>query len=260
MNLDSSEFTTHNVASNFKLPENLDYFALTASPNTRICRNELSRDQTTAPMMLTRLSHPLVVAEVTITADFEMEWDQAGLIVFTGAPPSQTPPSPAVRRRRYQSREEDVQEGKWVKAGLEFTAGAMNASSVVASSASGGDWSLSPLLYSELIQDSYDSISFSLRIKFERIGDALWIWYRNADGSSVSVPRTPEAIHAEWRKLREVNGFFRGVDLKGDVWVGCYASRPVHFVATDDWDERFGLPESGEGRGLTVEFEDLEIL
>lgn len=259
MDLESSDFTIHNVASNFKLPENLDYFTLTAPPNTRICRNGLTRDETTAPMMLTRLSHPLVVAEVTITADFEMEWDQAGLIVFTGPPPSQLPP-PAVRRRRYGIREDEASEGKWVKAGLEFTGGAINASSVVATSASGGDWSLSPLLYSESLQDIYDSVSFSLRIKFERIGDALWIWYRSVNGLSASVARTPEEIYADWRKLREVNGFFRGIDVKGDVWAGCYASRPVNFVVGDDFDERFGMPESGEGRGLTVEFEDLEIL
>lgn len=259
MNLESSEFEVHNVASNFKLPENLDYFNLTAPPNTRICRKDSSRDETTAPMMLTRLSHPLVIAEVTITADFEMEWDQAGLIVFTGLAPTLSPPSPTGRRRRYQSRDE-VEVGKWVKAGLEFTGGAMNASSVVATSASGGDWSLSPLFCSDALRDSSDPITFSLRIKFERIGDALWIWYRDVDGSSVSSPRTPEAVYAAWRKLREVNGFFRGVEMKGDVWVGCYASRPVDFVAGDDWDERFGMPDSGEGRGLTVEFEDLEIL
>jgi len=260
MNLDSSEFETHNVASSFRLPETLDYFTLTAPPNTRICRKDSSRDETTAPLMLTRLSHPLVVAEVTITADFEMEWDQAGLIVFTGPPPTRTPSSPVSRRGRYQRRDGDVEVGKWAKAGLEFTGGTMNASSVVATSASGGDWSLSPLLYQDALQDSYESISFSLRIKFERIGDALWIWYRDVGASSSSPPRTPEAVYAAWRKLREVNGFFRDVEMKGDVWVGCYASRPVDFVAGDDWDERFGMPESGEGRGLTVEFEDLEIL
>ena len=260
MDLDSSEFTTHNVASTFKLPENLDYFTLTAPPNTRICRKDSSRDETTAPMMLTRLSHPLIVAEVTITAEFEMEWDQAGLIVFTGPPPTRNPASPVLRRRRFQARE-DIEEGKWVKAGLEFTGGAMNVSSVVATSASGGDWSLSPLYCPASSQaPEYEPITCSLRIKFERIGDALWIWYREVDVSSNPVSRTPEAASAAWRKLREVNGFFRGVELKGDVWVGCYASRPVDFVAGDDWDERFGMPESGEGRGLTVEFEDLEIL
>lgn len=259
MDLDTSQFETLNVAPTFKLPDNLDYFTLTAPPNTRICRNDASRDETTAPMMLTRLSHPLVVAEVTITADFDMEWDQAGLIVFTGPPPCRTPSSPALRRRRLQPTEE-VEAGKWVKAGLEFTGGGINVSSVVATSASGGDWSLSPLLCAESLRDSYEPINFSLRLKFERIGDALWIWYRNVDCPSSSLPRTPEAVYAAWRKLREVSGFFRGVELKGDVWVGCYASRPVNFVAGDDWDDRFGMPESGEGPGLTVEFEDLEIL
>ena len=214
-------------------------------------------------MMLTRLSHPLVVAEVTITAEFEMEWDQAGLIVFTGPPPTptETRSTTASRRRRRGGNEEEG-EGKWVKAGLEFTGGAMNASSVVATSASGGDWSLSPLLCTDTFPESCDPVTFSLRIKFERIGDALWIWYRDVEGSvnPSSCSISPEAASATWRKLREVNGFFRGVEMKGDVWVGCYSSRPVDFVAGEDWDERFGMPESGEGRGLTAEFEDLEIL
>jgi regulation of enolase protein 1 (concanavalin A-like superfamily) len=207
-------------------------------------------------MILTHLTHPLVIAEVTITAVFEMEWDQAGLIVFTGAPPTH---SPTTRRRRRH--DEDSEEGKWVKAGLEFTGGAMNTSSVVATSASGGDWCLSPLMGADALADDYDHVAYSLRVKFERIGDALWIWYRDVGGPSSSTsPTTPEAAYASWRKLREVNGFFRGVEMKGDVWVGCYASRPVDFVAGEDWDERFGMPESGEGRGLMVEFEDLEIL
>lgn len=264
MDLEASSFSTHNVSSTFRLPENLDYFTLIAPPNTRICRKDSTRDETTAPMMLTRLSHPLVVAEVTITAEFEMEWDQAGLIVFTGPPPTptQTRSSPVVSRRRRRGGDEEEGDGKWVKAGLEFTGGAVNASSVVATSASGGDWSLSPLLCTDACQDSCEPVTFSLRIKFERIGDALWVWYRDAEGSvnSNSPSTSPEAAYATWRKLREVSGFFRGVEMKGDVWVGCYASRPVDFVAGDDWDERFGMPESGEGRGLMAEFEDLEIL
>lgn len=140
----------------------------------------------------------------------------------------------------------------------------MNASSVVATSASGGDWCLSPVMGADALADEYyEPVSFSLRIKFERIGDALWIWYRDARGpDSTSSPTmtTPEAAYSSWRKLREVNGFFRGVEMKGDVRVGCYASRPVDFVAGEDWDERFGMPDSGQGRGLMVEFEDLEIL
>lgn len=259
MDLSPTAFTSHNVPPTFKLPDNLDYFTLTAPPNTRITRKPSTPDETTAPMMLTRLRHPLVIAEVTITASFEMEWDQAGLIVFTGPPPTQ---SPVTRRRRRH--DEEVEEGKWVKAGLEFTGGAMNASSVVATSASGGDWCLSQLPGADASVDEYSHVAFSLRIKFERIGDALWIWYRGVRGSrsSSSSPTTTTicTAYASWRKLREVNAFFRGVEMKGDVWVGCYASRPVDFVASEDWEERFGMPESGEGRGLMVEFEDLEIL
>ena len=50
-------------------------------------------------------------------------------------------------------------------------------------------------------------------------------------------------------------GFFWGVEDKGGVWIGCYASRPVSFVPSHSWE----VDEGAVVNGLLVEFEDLEI-
>jgi hypothetical protein len=46
-------------------------------------------------------------------------------------------------------------------------------------------------------------------------------------------------------------GFFGGVEQKGSVWVGCYASRPMNFEPSNRWEEV---------DQLVAEFEDLDIL
>jgi len=163
-----------------------------------------------------------------------------------------------LRRRRRPSliHDDNPECGKWVKAGLEFTGGTLHASSVVATSPSGADWSLSPLFPPGNFHESLSSDASSLRIKFERIGEALWIWYRNPAASSFWVPRSPEIASAGWTKMREVMGFFSGVESKGGVWLGCYASRPMDFMTSSSWEGA----DDGLGRGLTVEFEELEIL
>lgn len=58
-----------------------------------------------------------------------------------------------------------------------------------------------------------------------------------------------------WKKLREVTWFFWGVDDKC-VRVGVYASRPANFGLSQYARVHGG---EGEGRGLEVEFEGLEI-
>lgn len=67
-----------------------------------------------------------------------------------------------------------------------------------------------------------------------------------------------------WRKLREVNWFFYGVEDKF-VHVGVYASRPISLGQGETMYEAMqglsldsSLP-AGQADGLVVEFEDLEI-
>lgn len=123
---------------------------------------------------------------------------------------------------------------KWVKVGLEFCNGACHATSVVATS-DGADWALTAL-------PPHHARRSDLRVKIERIGYALWVWYEDEVSG--------------WKKLREVTWFFWGVEDKA-VRVGVYASRPANF-GTSMYDRRHGMP-SASHRNLCVDFEGLEI-
>ena len=250
MPLDSSSFTALNLPSTFTLPHCMEYFTLEAGPNTDLWRKPPNGDTSTAPIVFTSLRHPFIVAEVTVSADWEMEWDQGGLVIFAGGAPQ--PFSPTMTTARRSNARPPC---KWVKAGMEFSSGTVNASSVSAT-ADGADWCLSPLAPA-----SQGSMINSLRIKLERIGHALWIWYQVPSISPYAT--TPGAVGSTWKKLREVTWFFYGVEDKF-VHVGVYASRPANIAHHETmWDamHRLRLDTSAiDSRdGLVVEFEDLEI-
>lgn len=188
MDAEDTPFTFVNVGSDFECPEDMsDYFSLKAPPNTHIWRKPSQCDDTTAPMVLKRLQQSFILAEVTVTVELEMEFDQAGLVIFTGSPPGQIPRTPVLRRdRRYSNRitTHTVSTGKWVKAGLEFTNGACTATSVVATSSCGSDWSCSSSSPSsrnnspDISTSLRRLITASLRVKFERVDDSLWVWFQ----------------------------------------------------------------------------------
>lgn len=134
-------------------------------------------------------------------------------------PPAYSPPAPA---------------SKWVKVGLEFCNNACHATSVCAT-ADGADWALTAL-------PPHHARRLDLRVKIERIGYALWVWY--------------EDDMSGWKKLREVTWFFWGVEDKA-VRVGVYASRPANF-GTTMYERRHGGPSATQ-RNLCVDFEGLEI-
>jgi hypothetical protein len=101
----------------------------------------------------------------------------------------------------------------------------------------------------------------SLRIKLERIGHSLWIWYQ-IPSLIHSNARTVGELSSSWRKLREVTWFFWDVEDK-NVHVGVYASRPSNLSPGETvWasreGRRFARADTGSG-GLMVEFENLEI-
>ncbi|CAG8059970.1 unnamed protein product [Penicillium salamii] len=244
-----SSFTTLNLPPTFELPQCMEYFSLQAGPNTDLWRKPPNGDTSTAPIVFTSLRRPFVVAEVTVSADWEMEWDQGGLVIFAGAAPQSFSDldEPTIYRGAPQF------PCKWVKAGMEFSSGTVNASSVSAT-ADGADWCLSPL-------GSTDMAIHSLRIKLERVGHALWIWYQVP--SALPYTLTPGAVGSTWKKLREVTWFFYGVEDKF-VHVGVYASRPTSLSRGGTmWDAMHGmtldnsLPTGSDG--LVVEFDDLEI-
>lgn len=267
MDLACSGFTAVNVDSDFEQPEDIhEYFSLQAPPNTNIWRKPSATDDTTAPMVLKRLQQSFILAEVTVSADFAMEFDQAGLVIFAGSLPE--PPlsrSPSVRRspRYSRPRMDALARGKWAKAGLEFTGGELHAASVVAISSCGADWSSSARMPSPLSTfDPFSLTSQSLRVKFERVDDSLWIWYQIPNLNPQSLDdyqspnvnpsrRSPEDVGSGWKKMREIMGFFGGRQDKANVWVGCYASRPMNFEPSNSWEEV---------DALVAEFEDLDIL
>src|SRR5690349_9124253 len=82
----SSSFTPLNVSDDL-VPEWLGSFTLAAPPNTDLWRKPPSGDVSTAPILYTALRNPFIAAEVTVSADWELEWDQGGLVIFAGTPP-----------------------------------------------------------------------------------------------------------------------------------------------------------------------------
>jgi regulation of enolase protein 1 (concanavalin A-like superfamily) len=267
---DRSSFSALNLPPSFSLPICMDYFTLSAGPNTNLWRKPPNGDTSTAPMVFTSLRRPFVVAEVTISADWEMEWDQGGLVIFAGSAPGQSSvvePLPfsaaggGHHHHRGMRNSAFSRSCKWVKAGMEFSSGTVNASSVSATS-DGADWCLSPLAMPNIPTNIT-----SLRIKLERVGHSLWIWYQIPSLSPYAV--TPGAVGSTWKKLREVTWFFYGVEDKC-VHVGVYASRPTSIQRGGTvWEAMNGVrndesvgDDGGGGSGgnkLVVEFEDLEI-
>ena len=215
-----------------RIPTDSDSFTLTAHPQTDLWRKPPGQDTSTAPVLFTNLRFPFVSAEVTVDAKWALEWDQAGLVIFAGAPPGVTPISPTANTDLPPPYSAGPATGtKWVKVGLEFSNDACHASCTVAS-AEGADWAISSL--PPAIERRGD-----LRIKLERLAQALWVYYEDERGA--------------WRKFREVTGFFCGVQDKA-VRVGVYASRPAGFGGGGQ-----GGSFEGVDRNLTVEFQDLLI-
>ncbi|KAI9826332.1 MAG: hypothetical protein M1832_000249 [Thelocarpon impressellum] len=270
---DSSSFTALNLPPDSVAPRSMGSFSLHAPPNTDLWRKPPSRDTSTAPILYTALRHPFVAAEVTIAADWELEWDQGGLVIFAGAPPGRVvvpPPPPPAQAPVHVIPEPGSATSaattaapptstpeappayasappasKWVKAGLEFYNGALHASSVCATS-EGGDWALAPLSG----PGGSAHARADLRVKLERVGYALWIWFEDGGGG--------------WKKLREVTWFFWAVEDKA-VRVGVYASRPANFgpsafATAQATPSARGLRDPvQQNRGLLVEFDGLEI-
>ncbi|KAF7117979.1 hypothetical protein CNMCM5793_007348 [Aspergillus hiratsukae] len=239
----------------------MEYFTLTAGPNTDLWRKPPNGDTATAPIVFTSLRNPFVVAEVTVSADWEMEADQGGIVVFAGAAPqsfsSENVPISTVTPLSRREISRSLRPCKWVKAGMEFCSGTVNASSVSAT-ADGADWCVSPLY----LPDTGPTTVHSLRIKFERVGHSLVVWYQIPTLSP--FVRTPGAVGSTWKKLREVTWFFYGVEDKF-VHVGVYASRPANLSHNSTMWAMMNGPMlgssamAGSEEGLVVEFEDLEI-
>ena len=334
MPLDGSSFNAVNTPQT-SIPRQLESFTLYAPPSTDLYRQIPHTDTVTAPILFFTPSYPFTAAEVTVTAKWELEWDQAGLVIFAGdvqtssddvPNPSSSPCSTDLASGAQDPDDDQAPPAysaperpcKWVKASLEFTNNALHATSVSATS-DGADLTIAPLppphYNTHQIQnypsalsglsspwsrdhleanhshfDQFQSYSLSqhhshmhasplaappdrtdLRLKLERIGYALWVWYE--DPSPAAYSSEPR-----WKKLREISGFFWGVEDK-QIKIGVTASRPANF-GMSAWEREHGgalarassnemsddMDGLGDGdrtvtarRGLLVHFEDLEV-
>jgi regulation of enolase protein 1 (concanavalin A-like superfamily) len=250
MDLSETRFVAHNLLSDFEQPEDIsEYFSLTAPANSSLWRKPVSGDHVSAPMILTRLRQSFILAEVTITAEMEVEWDQAGLVIFVGMNPNDTNGSASRGRRSNYFGSNDPPPGKWLKAGLGLSDEEAGVATAVAQPNCGPDWSFTPLFSDIDPEQPYCFHRSSLRIKLEKVGQDLWVWWKIPESHAFSSNyRSPNDVSRDWKKAREVSEFFAGVEIKSGIWVGTYASRPL------EMDDRDGKSE------LVVEFEDLEIL
>ena len=257
LQLPAPDFEVLNAPADFEKPEDVtEYFSLTALSNTRLGRRAAIDDEVTAPMVLKRLRHPFVLCEATVSVDFQVDWDQAGLVIFAGSHPGRSDVAQLSRSLRISHAPASSisyrNTSKWARIALELIAGEVNISTLVANPKCGVDWASTPAwpFYhpSQLEETSMPSI----RLKFEKIGLDLWIWFMVPDlESTFGGTPSPESVRRQWRKCREVVNFFDPMLVKGGLWIGCYASRPTEVEVTNN-----GIPENG----LFAEFEDLEIL
>ncbi|KAI9889547.1 MAG: hypothetical protein M1814_005241 [Vezdaea aestivalis] len=283
---DPSSFQRLNLPPTHALPTSMSYFSLTAPPNTDLWRKPPSRDTSTAPILYTSLRHPFIAAEVTVSADWELEWDQAGIVIFAGAPPGRVPPLPAESPPATTTTTssaglpiestiipaapppyQPAPASKWVKAGLEFCSGRANASSVCATG-EGADWSLAPLASSTSAPTtvaapvmSTSGFNTGLVPAANPIGPPRMRTGMDRPELRVKLERVGYALWVwfedpgsvgpggrgcGWKKLREVTWFFWGVEDKA-VRVGVYACRPANFGPV--WDAR---SSGGAGGGSAV--------
>ena len=248
MDLSETRFTAHNI-DNFEQPEDIsEYFSITAPSNSSLWRKPSSGDHVSAPMILTKLREPFILAEVTVTTEMDVEWDQAGLVLFAGMSTNQTISTPQ-RRRNNHNIQPEPSNGKWLKVGLGLSDEEVGVATAVAQPNCGPDWSFTPVFPDIDPEHPHMFRRSSLRLKLEKVGQDLWVWWRIPESHVVlNSYRSPDEVSRDWRKARELSEFFEGIEVKSGIWVGPYASRPLEM-------------DDGEGKSeLFVEFEDLEIL
>ena len=267
---DGSSFTALNVPRHLILPQDMSSFSLHALPNTDLWRKPPRGETSTAPMVYTALRQRFVSAEVTVSAEWELEWDQGGLVIFAGAPPGHVAARPASTPAVTPGPDTlppyataAWPASRWVKAGLEYSQGTPHLSSTCATS-HGCDCALTPLSSLTSCGSPQRQQASHARIKLERVGFALCIYVWKEEGSRVGAA---DDAAANWAKLRELTSFFWDVEDKA-VRVGVYASRPADLrgpAGVHPPDGDLAWVDGGPGdfattrRALLVEFDGLEI-
>lgn len=258
----NSRFQAYNLPEDYMQQQEdvADYLCLNAPPDTILWRGRRT-DIFSAPMvLLTSPVQSFQLMEVTVSACFDRIHDQAGLVIFFDMGPDEPWMSfaPYERRRRmlgsnHLTGRELQHTGRWVKAALqqvgEEDVDLLGLATVVAQPDYGPDQSISALPID--LSRCYglgSSPQTSLRIKLERVDDALWVSYR-VSGTYTGEYRSPEEVNQQWKRAREIPGFFAGMAAKSRVKVGYFASRPLETSDDDD-----------SPRALIAEFEEMELL
>lgn len=185
----SAEFRFVNSAA--LVPPSTDRFQIDVGPKTDIWRVP-HRDDFNAPLLYRSI--PVATfrtARLTVSADWERPYDQAGLVL---AFPRPDPSEDGART-----------PAKWVKAGLEVVDGKPCMSAVATDRLS--DWSIRPHRGRSL------TLELERTIEHGRPSSVLWI-YIVEDGE-----RTP---------VREVTWAFEPdpTEPEANLWIGAYAARP----------------------------------
>jgi regulation of enolase protein 1 (concanavalin A-like superfamily) len=274
------------------IPEWLDSFFVTAPPNTDLWRKPPSGDISTAPILYTALSNPFIVAEVTVSADWQFEWDQGGLVIFSGPPPGHIATASTTATATLE-----VPDVASIRLDDNVTSNSATSFSQTSSidNVGGRDMAASQRPAGEPASSSqpereppppYDAPAptckwVKLGLEFSSNTCHATAVVANGEGADWSLSTLPSRIQRRkdlhikmerigyalwmsyeiepgmWKKLREVTWFFWDVEDKA-VRVGVYASRPANFGFTM-WDQNHGADSSNPYRNLCVEFEGLEI-
>jgi regulation of enolase protein 1 (concanavalin A-like superfamily) len=179
----------------------IDHFIVCAQPNTILGDEPAHCNVRTAPILLKSSERRFTIAEVTVNADWKMDRDQGGLVVF-GARQAQQPPV--------------ISACKWLKVGLERCYDELFVTCMYRTS-DGADQAFNHL----------SSLSSTLRVKLERKDDnSLWVWYETHIPPRYDVGcGTVADVGDRWWPLRRIIGFFKDEDDDTSD-VGVYASRP----------------------------------
>jgi regulation of enolase protein 1 (concanavalin A-like superfamily) len=293
---DSSCFTALNCPSDAALPEFMGSFSLAAPPNTDLWRKPPSRDTSTAPILYTALRSPFISAEVTVCADWELEWDQGGLVIFSGAPPGRvatattaTPQSSddgtssSTSTPTSTSASQSPPLGPSNGAAISANPSAAAAQVPITQSAGQQPNSVTQTQRQRDAPPPYmppAPASKWVKVGLEFCNGACHATsvVATSDGADWALTALPYPIRSDlhvkierigyalwvwyedgvsgWKKLREVTWFFWGVEDKA-VRVGVYASRPANFGGTM-YERRHGGGNPSP-RNLCVDFEGLEI-
>ena len=214
---------TVNPPPDLHIPQTMEYFKLSAAPNTRLWRQKVGEQVSTAPIVYS-IERDFLVAEVNVMGEYLTEMDQGGLVLFFDRHPTHGS-SPLTART-----------GEWVKVGFEICDGQVYAVSEHAASR-GTDktyYFVSPYITTTFLTSS----NLHFGVKLQRNNETLDLWYQPEPTSSSNI----RDVNDSWLRLGQITGFFPP-DGKSEVCVGVFASRPSN------------APDN-----LVVEFEDLDIL